>query len=493
MHIWSPLGLGFTRQDRTMTRVLIAAAAMLLPATAAAQITWVVCDDAPAGARCGTLHVAESRDAPGGRMIGVAFVILPAAGSVSEGDPVLVLLGGPGDAGVERVRGIANALAALNRARDLVIVDQRGTGRSAALRCVYGDDNELQAYLDAFLPLRATQECAARLGATADLARYRTRDFVADLEALRTALGVARWNLHGTSYGTRVALHYMHRHPGSVRAAVLVGVVPPELAMPLTLGRDADGALDKLAADCVADAACRRVFPHFSAEVDSVAQRLARAPAAVEIMHPSTSRPVTLTLSRGTFGETLRTMMYSPAGASALPLAVHEAFRGDYRAIVMAALANRRSLARSGAAGLYLAVTCAEDVARVDTAAAELSNRATTMGTARMRQHIHACRSWPVRPDGEEWPDATPVHLPVLLIVGDADPATPPHWAETALRSLRNGRLLVVPQGGHGFNGMRGADCIMRVQAAFIAAPVPDALDAGCVTAMRRPPFVLRR
>lgn len=480
---------------RMRLRTLIAAATVALPTTAAGQpIRWQPCEPAVAHARCGTLAVPESRDGPGGRTIDLAFALLPATGAARDGAPLLVLLGGPGDTALDRLPSLASTFATMNRTRDVVVVDQRGTGRSAPLRCAFADDADAQSYLDAFLPLHATRECGARLGAHADLARYRTRDFVADLEALRGALGVDRWTLHGRSYGTRVALHYLQRHPARVRAAVLQGVVPPELAMPRTIGADADTALAMLAADCRADAACTTAFPHFRAEVDSIAARLARAPATVAFTNPFTRRADTVSLTRAVFGETVRSLMYTPFGASMLPLTIHEAYGGDYRPIVLAALGTRRGLARSGVAGLYLSVTCAEDVARVEAAAAVAHNEATTMGSARARQHIAACEGWPVRPDGEEWPTAPQsVRVPVLLLVGETDPATPPHWAEVALRTLPNARLVVVPQGAHGFAGMLGAACIDRVQAAFVDAPEPGAVDVTCVAAMRRRPFVLRR
>ncbi|HEU0016208.1 MAG TPA: alpha/beta fold hydrolase [Longimicrobium sp.] len=476
-------------------RPLLLAAALAIPSVAAAQsVTWGSCEPVATRARCGTITVPEARDTPGGRSIDVAFAVLPATDSAGRSpDPVLVLFGGPGDAGIERLRGVEAAFAVINRTRDLVVVDQRGTGRSAPLRCVFGSDDDLQSYLEAFLPVAAMRECSARLGAGADLSRYRTRDFVADLEALRSALGIARWNLYARSYGTRVALHYLQRHPEPIRSATLVGVVPPELTVPMTLGADADAALERVAADCRADSACAAAFPRFREEVDSIARRLERAPAAVSLPHPMTDQPITLTLSRGTFGEMVRAILYTPEGASQLPLLVHEAFGGDYRFLLMTGLGRRRGLARSGAAGLYLAVTCAEDVRRVDPQAALASNRGSTMGTARVAQHLEACQAWPARPTGDEFPTAAAIRVPVLMIVGDADPATAPRWAEVAMRAMENGRLVIVPQGGHDFGRMSGGDCLDRVQAAFLAAPDPAALDAECVKAMRRPPFVLRR
>lgn len=475
-------------------RHVATALALSLPTTASPQsIEWKTCEPAVARARCGTITLPEARDKPGGRQIEVAVAVLPATDSVASTDPVLFLLGGPGGAAVEAMRSIAAAYAPMNRTRDMVFVDQRGTGRSAALRCPFGRDEDLQSYLGEFLPMREMEECRTRLAATADLTRYRTRDFIADLEAVRAALGVPQWNLHATSYGTRVALHYLQRHPSSVRSAILASVVPPELTLPMTLGADADSAIVKLTADCRADSACAATFPRFREELDSVAQRLERAPASVALTHPTTDQPITLTLTRGAFGEFIRSTMYSAANASALPLVIFEAYRGDYGNLVMGAITNRRGLARGGNAGLYLAITCAEDVARVDATAALTANRRTTMGESRAREHIAACRNWPTRPDGEEWPTASRSRVPVLLMVGDTDPATPPHWARLATRTLGDSKLVVVPGAGHLSGPALAGACLGPLQVSFVAAPEPGKVDASCVAAMRRPAFILQR
>ena len=490
------LRLRDVRLSRMMRRsigVLFVLLAPCLAARAQIPIEWSTCDSAAARARCGTLSVPENHWQPERRRIDLYFAVFPATGGPRESDPVLVLLGGPGDAASRRLAGLARAHASLNVRRDLVLVDQRGTGRSSALNCFLGSDDDLQSYMNEFMPLSSVRDCLTSLRQGADLARYRTVDFVQDLEVLRKSLGVARWNVHGSSYGTRVALQYMARHPDAIRSAVLLGAVPPELTMPVPFGEDADRAVDLVISDCRADSLCAAAFPRLDAELDSLKRRLAEAPASVEISHPVTGTLATVFLTRGTFGEVVRATLYTPAGARMLPLMIHEAFRGDYRAIAAAALRRQRGMALGGWAGLYLAVTCAEDIARADEAATYRANEGSVLGDFRARQHFGACRGWPVRPDGNEWPASRDVPTAMLIVAGEQDPATPPRWSEVVLRRSPKARLIVVPQGGHGFTGMTDATCLSRIEAAFVDAGHPAALDVACVTQMRRQSFVVRR
>jgi pimeloyl-ACP methyl ester carboxylesterase len=460
-------------------------------ATRSPAIEWERCPSFNIGKRCGMLTVPESRDTSGVevRTIRVAFAISP-AGKRDGSDPVLVLLGGPGGSATDQLRGINSEYKALNRDRDLVVVDQRGTGRSSPLHCTFGPA-ATDSSAGAFLPPAHVRECVTRLSAGADIARYRTSDFIADLELLRDALGVAQWNLHGTSYGSRVALQYMQRHPERIRSAILVGVVPPELRMPMTLGPDADSALDKVAADCSADEKCARSYPNFRAEVDSIARRLEVMPAPVQVPHPESGKPMTVAYTRGMFGQAVRGAMYTGWGASNLPGMIHKAYHGDFAPLMKRGLRDSRRRAQSGVGGIYLAITCTEDVARAHRDSAIVLNDASTMGAARARSFFAACAEWPTRPDGNEWPDTATLRPPVLMMVGDADPATPPHWAALAMKTALDARLVVVPQGGHVLSGLHGMGCLSQLQADFLARPEPQALDVTCLSEVRRPPFVI--
>jgi pimeloyl-ACP methyl ester carboxylesterase len=455
-------------------------------------IAWERCPGLNLRMRCGVLTVPEAHGAADGdpRTIGVAFAVSPATGPRDGDEPVLVLLGGPGGAATTALRGVLGDYRALNRGRDVVLVDQRGAGRSSPLHCTFGPARDGQAP-GAFLPPEHVRECVTRLSRGADPSRYRTREFVADLELLRAALGVERWNLHGTSYGSRVVLRYMQRHPERVRSAILVGVVPPELRLPMTLGPDADAALEQVAADCAADEACDRAYPDFRARVDSIARRLEAASTARSTGSGGVD-PATPPISRSAFGMAVRGAMYTGWGASQLPWMIAEAYEGNFEPLLERGRRDARRMASSGVAGLYLAVTCADDVARAAPDSALALNGASTMGAERALAFLAACGEWPAVVDREGWADGSPVLPPVLMMVGEADPATPVHWAEAAMRTAADGRLVVVPQGGHVLTGLHGMECIERLQARFLARPEPDALDVSCLSQVRRPPFVVK-
>jgi pimeloyl-ACP methyl ester carboxylesterase len=460
------------------------------PATdAQSRLSWTRCEEAVPTARCGVLQVPEHREKTDGRQLDIAFTVLGARDRAAF-EPVVVLLGGPGAAASGQMWALASVHAAINASRDVILVDQRGTGRSSPLGCIHGSDDDLQSYID-FLPAAAVRACVAGLDGAVDPGRYGTAHFVEDLEALRVALGLRQWSLHGASYGSRVALEYMSRHPRSIRAAVLVGVAPPFQPLPAAFGRDADRALRMLAADCGRDVACAAAFPDFAVEIDSIARRLERAPATVSIPDPVTGSPSAVRFTRAAFGEVVRASMYSPMGAANLPLAVHLAYRGDFVWLARAHVRRQRSIAREGWMGLYLAVTCAEDVPRTDRTTALTESRGTVLGEFRVRQHYAACAMWPAATAVEA--RKARIATPVLMIVGDRDPVTPPAWARLAQRDMARARLVVIPGGGHGFAGMSGLACLERLQVAFLATLDPMGLDASCATRMRPPRFVVSR
>lgn len=447
----------------------------------------------PPRAQCLSLSVPEDRTRPDRKSIAIAVAVLRATRPGTGAEPLLVLLGGPGAAASQGYAQYSRAHAAANVDRDVIFADQRGTGRSAPLVCSHGSDEDQQTYMDAFIPLDAGKRCVTALAPSTDVTKYRTVDFVADLEDLRAALGIERWNLHGSSYGTRVALQYMARHPARIRAAVLAGVVPPELVMPISFPEDADRAAAMLVADCRNDPRCSSAFPDLAREIDAVARRLERAPAIVQVRHPVTGAPTPVQFSRGALGESVRAALYTPNGARLLPLNISEAYRGDYTALASAHLQRQRTIALQGWAGLYLAATCPEDIARADSAETIERSRNTLLGPYRALIHFAACDGWPAPAANDTWPDQTRISPPVLLIVGDQDPATAPRWARLALERMDNGRLIVIPFGGHGFAGLSGVECIAQLEVAFYDLPQPKALDARCVGAIKRPPFAIER
>lgn len=473
-----------------------ALAAALFAGSAAAQAPEFApapCPDAgvPADARCGTVRVPENRDAPGGRQLSLHVVVLPAWSAAPAREAVTFFGGGPGQAATDFAGWMGQLLAPLRETRDLLFVDQRGTGRSTPLECALRDPARPQSYLGPFLPPEIVARCRDALAPTADLTRYGFAQLAHDTDAVRQALGYTGLDLWGGSYGTRAALAYERMYPARVRSMVLDGLVPPAFAQPDSYAQDLDAALAGLQAYCRADAACGAAFPDFVAQAHAVAARLETAPGEAEIVDAGAGRPVRLSIGRGTFVETIRKMMYDAGSASRVPYVVQRAHAGDFAPVIRAGLADRRASAGMGW-GLYLAITCSEDVPFIDPGAAARRDAGTLLRDYRIRQQAEACRGWPTFvPDPEH---RQPVHSPVpaLLISGELDPVTPPRWGEQAAAALPNGLHVIVPGAGHGYGNMTGGECMDSLVVRFFQQRSAAGLETACVGRMRRPPFLIQ-
>jgi pimeloyl-ACP methyl ester carboxylesterase len=439
------------------------------------------------GARCGSLAVWEDRVAREGRKIDLRVVVLPATGDSRAPDPLFVLTGGPGQSAVQGAPLFAQVFADLRRSRDLVLVDQRGTGASNPLRCPFpGDDEDPQSYLGDQMPVAAIEACLGRL--EADPRHYTTPVAMDDLDEVRAALGHERINLYGFSYGSRAALVYLRRHPERVRSAVLAGVAPPDMKVPTHHAPDAQRALDLLFDECAADPECRAAYPDLRAKFWQVWKRLGEGPIEVELVDPKTEREVTVTLDRDLFNEEIRWRLYDHE-ANLVPPLVVKADRGDFRDLAALLLRLRRALASSEvlATGMFLSVHCSEDDPFIDMAEARRLAEGTFLGTYRLEQQRAACAVWPrgELPDG--YTDPVRSEAPVLILSGYRDPVTPPRWGEHVLPHLPNGRHVVLRQGFHAGMG----DCERALMNRFLAEGTAAGLDAACAEEMPKTPFVM--
>jgi pimeloyl-ACP methyl ester carboxylesterase len=444
----------------------------------------------PVETLCGTYEVLENRATRTGRKIPLRVVVLPATGPQRLPDPFVYFAGGPGDASIPGGVFMARQLPALRQTRDVLLVDYRGTGESGALTCPeLGGAGGVQGVLDDFLPLDKIRACRDRLKQEVDLSWYTTDAAVDDIEEVRTALGYGPLNLLGVSYGTRAAQAYLRRHPGSVRTVVLEGVVAPDERLPLGLARASQEALDGLFAECEGDPACRGAFPRLRQEVDAVLRRATAEPVRVELTE--TGQPFEIRLGRGGVVQTLRYRLYSPDEAALLPLEVHLAAQGDWKPLAHAARIYGDRLASSMAQGFFLSVTCAEDLAFIREEEAAAAVAGTFVGDFRVRAQKAACEGWPTRDLGADHRSLLVSDVPALLISGERDPATPAADARRVARSLKRARHLVIADGGHGIDGMRGEDCYAGLVTAFIEAGTTEGLDTSCIARLRRPEFAL--
>jgi len=439
-------------------------------------------------ARCSTLFVHENRTRRSGRVIPLRIVVLPARTDGRAADPIFFLAGGPGQAATEIMQAHAFVEAGLRDRYDLVYVDQRGTGGSNALTCeFYGPPWNVQSYFEPFLPIGRVRECRDRLSARADLTQYTTASSVDDLEDVRRALRYDRINVLGGSYGTRLAMEYVRRYEPNVRAVILEGVATPTTHMPENFGVLAQQALDALLDECVSVPECESAFPSIREDARAVFTRLKEAPVRAKVSHPGSGQAVDVSITREHVAETIRYMTYTSYEAARVPLVLHAASRGDYSPIAESMLRRRASGTFDG---LYLSITCAEDVPYVS-ADAEEREAGTYLGTYRLREQRAACAEWP-RGAAPDW-IGRPVtaKVPVLIISGALDPATPPANGLAVAKTLPNSLHVTIPFGGHSPAGLTGLACIQRLKVTFIERGSVEGLDASCVSSIRRPSFAV--
>ncbi len=435
---------------------------------------------------CGTLEVPLDPAHADGERLGLRVAVLRAPRREPDATPLFLLAGGPGQAATEAFAAMLPAFAGIANDRDLVLVDQRGTGRSAPLDCQASDDLA-EGFREGELRAAAVR-CKASIDGR-DLSQFSTERAADDLERVRAALGYEGIALYGVSYGTRLALRYAERHPGHARRLVLDGVAPPELVLGASFAKDSQASLDGLLAACAADESCRAAFPDARRTLDAHLERLEEAPANVEALHPRTGEPVHITMHRDPFAVALRGLLYAPELAALVPLTIFEVSKGRYGAFIAQAAALGEPAQEEMSFGLFLSVVCAEDVPRIEDAAVAES-KATLFGDALIRELRGACEAWPVARLASA-PAVTPELLvPTLILSGGLDPVTPPRWGELVAARIAGSRHLVATDAGHGI-GSRS--CVPKLMRAFLGGEPASGLDAACLRGDIRPPFFIDR
>jgi pimeloyl-ACP methyl ester carboxylesterase len=339
-------------------------------------------------------------------------------------------------------------------------------------------------------PVDYVTEMRHALEPRADLTQYTTSIAMDDLDDVRAWLGYEKINLFGLSYGTRAALVYMRQHPEHVRSAILMGVAPTDLKMPLHHSESAARAMDLLLGECEQDAVCHAAFPQIRDDWKNVLTQLEKQPARVEYSPSGKAAPTTVEIQRGVFGEKIRTWMYDPDQAARIPLIVHHAAEGDFAPFLQQAIAP--SIPDFIADGMYLSVTCAEDVPFINQDEATALTANNLFGNYRVFQQTRACSMWPRGEIPSDFLEPVRSSAPVLIFSGNLDPVTPPKYAEEVARFLPNSRHVIIPEGGHGPFGLSDFGCVDRIAIDFMDQGDVKNLDVSCVERMARPAFATK-
>ncbi len=481
---------------RTPVRnVLFAAALLALAAAAGAETLELEDCRITAGpgfpsikARCGTMPRPLDPSDPGSPAIGLRVAVVPALNLNPEPDPVVPIAGGPGQGSVEFYLQARAAFEDLRRNRDILLIDQRGTGESARMDCEIDDDVIL---FETDYSLEDTVEFIERcLEALPHDPRFFTTSVaVTDLEAVREALGYTQLNLYGVSYGSRVAQHFARRYPGSTRTVTIDGVVPPQIALGPEIATESQKAVDNILGRCSADARCSEAFPDIEATFARVIAELRDAPVEVSIPHPNTGRTETYLFGPGQFAGAVRLLVYNRNTIALLPLFIHEAGLGNFGPLASQFLLTAIAMSDTIALGMHNSVMCTEDVPFLDPATIDYDGIAASyMGSFQVETLEAMCARWPTGPIDPEFKAPLDTDLPFLLLSGDADPITPPRYAEMAAVDLGNATHLVGRHQGH---GQILIGCTGRLVAEFVAAASPAELDASCLERSFVTPFFL--
>lgn len=445
-------------------------------------------------ASCGVLRrpLDPSRDS--GPQIDLHVAVLPALARNKKPDPVFFFAGGPGQSAIELAASASRLLARAGNRRDLVLIDQRGTGRSAPLKCDQdAPTTPLREVLDEARQAQQLTACRTKLQTLphGDLRFYTTTVAMQDADAVRQALGAERINIVGGSYGTRAVLEYQRQFPQRVRRAVIDGVAPADMVLPASFSGDNQAALDALFAACEAETGCAARHRNLRSRWQAL---LASLPREADLPHPVTGVAERVRLTRDNVVGLVRQPLYSPALASALPQVIDEATQGRFAGLMALGLSlggGRRSMVL--AQGMHLSVICAEDVPRMQ--GANVPAPGADFGQSFADFYRRSCADWPRGEVPPAFYTLPPAGHPTLVLSGGIDPVTPPKHGERVANALGpKARHVVVPNAGH---GVMGIGCMRDQLFRFIDAERDEdalAIEVACVIGIPRPPaFALPR
>ena len=439
-------------------------------------------------ADCAKWSVPLDRSAPDGEQIELFVARLNSTALEPAKDALTIINGGPGGSSIDLMVTYAAILRTFTRERDVIVVDQRGTGRSAPLTCEGLTDSEEEVDPEDTVPL--TEACLADL--SYNPVHFTTSVAVDDLEALRVALGYDQLSIYGVSYGTRVAMEFMRTYPDSTRSVIIDGVVPPQQLLGTKIAIHSQQTLDAVLANCAEDGACNKAFPRLDANLSTLRQTLTTAPVPLTLYHPITGERTELELTYQHLMLWLRFSLYAPETSALIPLVIHEAAtKQEYLPIAANALRMLHNITTALTYGMHNAVVCTEDAPFYDGVEIDYDAMdASYIGRQMFDVLKTMCSVWPQGTRNAEIKAPLESAVPTLVLSGELDPITPPAWGDKVMPGLSRAKHLVAPGQGH---GVLARGCIPRLALDFVEAADPDVVDAECLNFLSAWPFFVDR
>ena len=433
--------------------------------------------------RCGYIIVNENPNEPNGQKINIHYAVIPAVKNIYPNQAFLAIAGGPGQSAIDNAPLFNNTFARIRETRDILLIDQRGTGRSNILKCP--EDKSVSPLLmneGNFDTIAETNKCLAAIDG--DVTQYTSTAALKDFEAVRISLGYDKLHIYGISYGTRMAQLYMREYAEAIATVTLDGVVPMQQSV-LAIGLAIDRAVDLLISECENLSRCQQQFPSLRKALATTEVELMLSPVKAQIFHPMTGQPTEFLLTHDKFLSVIRLALYSPTTRVLLPYAIHQAGEKNYQAVL-----GLYSLTMEGidiAMGMHASVVCSEDIHRLST---DLSTELETsyMGRTMFTELSKVCSVWPSTKVDETFSAPISNNIPTLLLSGELDPATPPDWATLAMADMKNAKHFIAPHAAH---GVAMQSCANRLVAQLVDEGSTVELDGDCLKEDRPRGFYL--
>ncbi len=418
---------------------------------------------------CGYLQVPEFHNKFGENKIKIAYAVLKSNSSNPQPDPVVYLMGGPGGSSLNSIQFWARHPILSDR--DLVLVDQRGTGFSKPTLCpelgsemaeILGQDFNREQ--ESKVLKDKAEACKSKIMADGiHLEAYNSRENAADLEALRKYLGYKKWNLYGGSYGTRLALTIMRDYPEGIRSVVLSGPFPPQANMYETLIPNFKSALNVLFEQCEAIESCRSSYPNLSLKFEQLIEKLKISP------EKATYRDKPFYINAQDALLIIHQLLYSRNTAGRIPSFITGLLNNDQQDINRALVPL---LLRAGAIdlGMYYSVQAYEEIPFNGKKGYEQSlqeNAAFDPGLAFFNSDLDILPGWHHVSASNIENRAVESAIPTLIMVGKLDPITPEPFAHQTAEGLSNSEIVVFPSMSHNLLGY----CPNKILLNFINNP----------------------